>query len=161
MILMEGGAARDLYYTTTRWRARPDYHSRVCQARASERCVSASGFRCWQSALKNRKPSLRAQTHRGSRLLDTPYLLARRRVVAYLTQESFSPATRGGRGRRELSHAPVAEEELTLQLTQPLKWVLWLYCVDFVSRGFLPLSHRRGRRRLGHGATYCVFKRIQ
>ena len=32
MILMEGGAARDLYYTTTRWRARPDYHSRVCHS---------------------------------------------------------------------------------------------------------------------------------
>ena len=51
----------------------PGQNSRVCQARASERCVSASDFRCWQPALKNRKPSLRAQTHRGSRLLDTPY----------------------------------------------------------------------------------------
>ena len=77
--------------TTTRWRARPDYHSRVCQARASERCVSASGFRCWQSALKNRKPSLRAQTHRGSRLLDTPYLLARQRVVEKKSRPDLQP----------------------------------------------------------------------
>ena len=59
---------------------------------ASERCVSASGFRCWQSALKNRKPSLRAQTHRGSRLLDTPYLLARQRVVVFFAFLSVTAA---------------------------------------------------------------------
>ena len=52
----------------------PDYSSRVCQARASQRCVSASGLRCSGHAVNNRKTSLRAPTQRGSRLLDAPYL---------------------------------------------------------------------------------------
>ena len=47
--------------------------SKVCQARASPRCVSASGCRCSRHAVNIRATSLRAQTHRGSRLLDTPY----------------------------------------------------------------------------------------
>ena len=51
----------------------PDHSSRVCQARASQRCVSASGWRCSGHAVNNQKTSLRAQTHRASRLLDAPY----------------------------------------------------------------------------------------
>ena len=55
--------------------ASPDYSSRVCQARASPRCVVASRFRCClHAAVAIHKSSLRATTHRRLGLLDTPYI---------------------------------------------------------------------------------------
>ena len=54
--------------------ASPDYSSRVCQARASPRCVVASRFRCCSHAVAIHKSSLRATTHRRLGLLDTPYI---------------------------------------------------------------------------------------
>ncbi len=49
---------------------------RVCQARASRRCVVASRFRCWRHAVNGRTALLRATTHRRLGLLDTPYFPA-------------------------------------------------------------------------------------
>ena len=54
--------------------ASPDDSSRVCQARASPRCVVASRFRCCSHAVAIQKSSLRATTHRRLGLLDTPYI---------------------------------------------------------------------------------------